>query len=85
MAKRRFIIDFDEETNKKKIVVGDVLLLVVFGVLIALVVTLMLTAKKEKDNPSNVFADLIVTIVIQLKLLITTEMMILIRKNLIMI
>ncbi len=63
MAKRRFIIDFDEETNKKKIVVGDVLLLVVFGALIALVVTLMLTAKKEKDNPSNVFADLIVPIV----------------------
>ncbi len=61
--KRRFIIDIDEETNKKKLVLGDIVLLIIFGCLIALVVSLILTAIKKKDEPTNIVADLVVPII----------------------
>lgn len=64
MAKRRrFIIDIDEETNKKKLVLGDVVLLIIFGGLIALIISLILTVAKNEKEPQNVFADLIVPVI----------------------
>ncbi len=63
MARRRFIIDIDEETNKKKLVVSDIILLLIFGSLIALIVVLLLTAKKEKEDPVNTYSDLVVPII----------------------
>ena len=61
--KRRFIIDIDEETNKKKLVLGDIVLLIIFGGLIALIISLFLTVIKNEKEPQNIYADLIVPVI----------------------
>ena len=60
--KRRFIIDYDEETNEKKLVWSDILLLLIFGLLLALIVIMSLTIMKKKDDSSNEYSDLVIPI-----------------------
>lgn len=61
--KRRFIIDIDEETNEKKLIASDIILLVVFGLLIALVITLLVKLFEKKEDPRSQFADLVIPII----------------------
>ena len=63
--KRRFIIDIDEETNEKRLVWSDILLLIVFGTLIALIVILALNIVKKKDDVTSEYSDLVIPILKQ--------------------
>ncbi len=60
--KRRFIIDIDEQTQKKKIIYSDIILMIVFGLLLALIVYLSLTIFQKKDDPSNEHANLVIPV-----------------------
>ena len=63
--KRRFIIDIDEETNEKKLVWSDILLLIIFGVLLSIIVILSLSIMKKKEAANTEYSDLVIPILKQ--------------------
>ena len=63
--KRRFIIDIDEETNKKRLVWSDIFLLIIFGLLLALIVILTLNIMKRKDAANTEYSDLVIPVLKQ--------------------